>query len=235
MFWSCRGDGLSPVADVADVSGAVRGHLLECFPTAWGHGDSNTIGCSGWLGSCDQAHVTGGRGGGTGRFGRRRSSQPDPAHAGAGHWSEPEERRGRLTTTSNIWILQRRRGWSVHWAWETVWRSQLDTHAHLRAAAHGVHAVWLLAFYSLWSVFRSQLDVDIKYITWEKTNHKKIGEMNIGFIFLGNLKCMYALPIMQGEVLFPGSGPEPADAYGKQFSAKGRHHDNHHDNQMRKV
>lgn len=27
--------------------------------------------------------------------------------------------------------------------------------------------------YSLWSGFRSQLDVDIKYVMWEKTNHKK--------------------------------------------------------------
>lgn len=162
----------------------------------WGHGDSNTIGCSGWLGSCDQAHETGGvgGGGGTGRFGRRRSSQPCPAHTGAGHWSEPQERRGRLMSTSNIWILQRRRGWSVRWAWATVRWSQLDTLAHVQAAAHGVCTAWSLTFYSWWPIFGSQLDVDIKYIMWEKTNHnKKIGEMNMGFIFLGhwNLKCMY--------------------------------------------
>lgn len=85
-----------------------------------------------WPGSRDR--------GGDGKFGRPRSSQPVSAHAPAGHWSEPEERRGRPATTSNMWILQRRRGRSVHWAWETVWWSQLDTRPRAACSTWSLHS-----------------------------------------------------------------------------------------------
>lgn len=181
--------------------------MLECFPTAWGHGDSNTIGCSGWLGSCDQAYKTWGW---KGRFGRRRSSQPGSAHTGvgAGHRSEPEEGWGPPQTSKSSNAEED--GESAEpgrWCDGHSW-----THTHVQAAAQGVCAAWKPRFYSWWPLFRSQLDVDIKYIPREKRQIITKKWWNVHrFCISWTLKPkvhVSAQEDSQLKVLFPGSSPE---------------------------
>lgn len=136
------GGRFSPLADVADVSGTVRGQLLECFPTAWRSKGSNTIGCPHWVtwpGSCDRG-------------------EPDQwvwqltvavavistglAQEGPGHWSEA---RGREeATVSHIKRLQPPTLKGIHslksrrYIMVDRLRSltQMDAHPHVHASVH---------------------------------------------------------------------------------------------------
>lgn len=65
------------------------------------------------------------------------------------------------------------RGCSVYWASDDV----MVTVGHTCPRADCTE--WSVTFYSLWYLFRSQQDIDIKHFKWEKTRHVKQVENSI--------------------------------------------------------